>query len=329
MSATRMLTPGRRPARLRRVLLMGLAGGAIAATCIAIAAVTRAAVTGAAAGPEPAASVESGSWIAYSTAPANGQWARRGGDAYLRLQGSDVYLARADSEPRLVAGRGDGTTWNVCPAFSPDGTMLAFGTKSPKRRAVRVVGVTQTGAIVAPSVTLKLKGRGNALCPRWSADGSRLAYLDRRRVVVRGLDGSFPRPRAGDPAAGHFRRNRSVLVSPTGDRVARLAGCAVTVTRLDGSKPRDLDVGLGCPYALAGWSPDGRELLIMRVVAGEVAFAMLAVPVDAQAELRFLDKVPDRLRVGSAVVVAAGVRVNHGRSWPGHGDVSWQPSASS
>lgn len=324
MSATRMLTRVRSSERLRRVLLVGLAGGAIAATCIVgVAAVTASVPSVGLPGaltPSDGAREQSDGWIAYSTAPANGQWDRRGGDGNLPyLQGSDVYLARAGSEPRLVAGRGDGTTWNVCPAFSPDGTMLAFGTRSPKRRAVRVVGVTQAGAIVAPSIRLALEGRGGAPCPRWSADGSRLAYLEGRRVVVRGLDGSLPRRRAGDPSVGDFGRSDSMLVSPIGDRVARLA-CdhfdptvgGVVVTRIDGSEPRDLGVECFGTYALAAWSPDGQKILVMKDVSG-FHFAMLAVSVNAPHD----------------VVSIVSARVNHPRSWPGHGDVSWQPSAAS
>jgi hypothetical protein len=130
--------------------------------------------------------------------------------------------------------------------------------------------------------------------------------------IVRGLDGSFPRRRASDPARRDFRRrNNYEVVSPEGDRVARLGG-GVVVSRLDGSEPRDLGVESLGTYALAAWSPDGETLLVMRDISG-FHFTMLAVPVDAPSE---------------AVPVAVAVRVNHPRSWPGHGDVSWQSSAS-
>ena len=104
------------------------------------------------------------------------------------------------------------------------GRFLAFGTRSPKRRAIRIVGVDQDGSIFrAPmyvpnlflgrsknvATPLALEGRGEASCPRWSADRSRLAYLVGGRVVVRGLDGSFPRRRASDPARRDFRRRNN------------------------------------------------------------------------------------------------------------------------
>ena len=310
----------------RRMHLAGLVAGALAVT-----AVIAVAANGPVAGDTEPAAAESATerrdegWIAYATAPAEGQRARCcGGPDMPYLSGSDIYLARAGSEPRLVAGRGDGTIWNVCPAFSPDGRFLAFGTKSPKRRAIRIVGVDRDGTVVrAPmygdyvvgrrrnvATPLALQGRGDASCPRWSAHGSRLAYLDGGRVVVRGLNGSFLRRRAGDPARGDFRRNHHEVVSPEGDRIARLDG-GVVVSRLDGSEAHDLGVEFFGSYAVAAWSPDGQKLLVMRDISG-FHFTMLAVPVDAPSE---------------AVPVAVAVRVNHPRSWPGNGDVSWQSSA--
>ena len=65
-----------------------------------------------------------GDWIAYSTAPADDQ---RRGSSSGRLLGSDVFMIRAGGRPKLVAGRGRGAIWNVCPVFSPNGKMLAFG----------------------------------------------------------------------------------------------------------------------------------------------------------------------------------------------------------
>lgn len=61
-----------------------------------------------------------GRWIAYSTAPAS--------DAFpgYAQWGSDVFVASVGGRPKLVAGRGKAKIWNVCPAFSPNGRMLAF-----------------------------------------------------------------------------------------------------------------------------------------------------------------------------------------------------------
>jgi hypothetical protein len=269
-----------------------------------------------------------GEWIAYSTTPHDQQTPRTwsGGSSYPYLRGSDIFLVRQGGTPRLVASRGDGKTWNVCPAFSPDGTKLAYAIKSPTGRTLRVVGVTPTGAIVAPGIDLKVAGSGDVPCPRWSSDGSRLAYRSGPKVIVRALDGSSPPIAAGDPAISDFRRGlNSPLVSPAGNLVARLtfdAGCRLFVARPDGSHERVLRFHAdACMYAVAAWSPDGRKLLMMTEggspqpppgKAGNTGFAMFAVSVNAP-----FDTVP----------IVRSVRVNHARSWPGRGDVSWQPIA--
>jgi hypothetical protein len=248
-----------------------------------------------------------GGWIAYATTSSDQQRPRRGEDS----TGSDIFLVREGDEPRLVASREDGHTWNICPAFSPDGTMLAFGTRSPSGRTVRVVGVSLAGTLVAPSIVLEVPGKGLAPCPRWASDGSRLAYVSGDAVVVRGLDGSSPDAVPGDPVRADFGGNPDRLVSPNGDLVARLAPtCGVLVARPDGSDERAL--GTGCVYAVAAWSPDSRSILVMRDVDGR-HFRMVAWSVDAPFE---------------SVVVVDRVPVNHARSWPGFGDVSWQPRTS-
>jgi Tol biopolymer transport system component len=250
-----------------------------------------------------------GKWIAYSTAPANDQSRRAG-----YLSGSDVFLIHQGGKPRLVAGRGKGEISNVCPAFSPNGAMLAFGREAPGGLAIRVVRVGGDGAVSAPVITLRVpRVSGLAPCPKWSSDSSRLAYLDtNRRTVVRGLDGSIRARRAGDPAIKDFNRGISSLVAPTGDLIARRSvngpSCTIVVSRRNGSKKRLIEDS-PCSYAIAEWSPDGRKLLVMKDMDG-AHFAMIAVSVDAPF---------------AATPVVAGIRVNHARSWPGYGDVSWQP----
>lgn len=265
---------------------------------------------------DSALTVRNGDWIAYSTVP-HGNQAPRDGPDY--LTGSDVFLVRQGHEPILVAGRGDGETWNVCPAFSPDGTKLAFSTKSQGRLSVSVVRMTRAGVSAAGRVDLDVIGRGNAPCPMWSTDGSRLTYVRAGKVVVRGLDGSTRRARAADPVRADFRaRYADSLTSPAGDLVARREdpACVVIVERPDGSGRRALQVGPAgqtiCPYAVAAWSPDGRRLLVMFDTSGR-NFTMIAVAVNAPFK---------------QVPIVEGVRVNHARSWPGRGDVSWQPRRS-
>lgn len=252
-----------------------------------------------------------GSWIAYSTAPV--------GDVYhatsnpSRSPGADVFVTKMGHRPKLVAGGRYHEIWNVCPAFSPKGRMLAFarvagGTVSAGSTIV-VVRIARRGPIRATRVVLNVPD-GAARCPRWSADSSRLGYLYRGKVVVRGLDGTRKHRAKGDPTVRDFDTSGDPIVSPTGELSARLGDSSIIISRPDGTTRNTIPDNLsGSPsYAIAGWSPDGRDLLLMKDVGG--AFQMRAVSVDPPF-------------VTSTVV--GRVRVNGARSWPGYGNVSWQP----
>jgi hypothetical protein len=250
-----------------------------------------------------------GDWIAYATASADDQSRRAG-----YRGGSDVFVVRAGGTPKLVEGRGSGRVWNVCPSFSPNGRLLAFGQKSPHGQSIKVGGIAADGAVMKKKIVLEVR-RASGPCPKWSSDSKRVGYLDSNgELVVVTLGGARRSPKAGDPQLKDFFRSDDALVSPDGTLVARrdpsTMTCKVVASRRDGSDKRVVD-DFPCSYANAGWSPDSRELLLMKDMDG-LHFAMVAVPVNA----------PD-----DAGPVVVGVRVNHPRSWPGYGDVSWQPRA--
>ena len=249
----------------------------------------------------------SNGWIAYSTSGHG-----RPPSSTDITTGSDIYLVRAGIAPRLIAGRQRGGIRNECPAFSPDGRQLAYSVDAGAERALVVLGVNADG-VTTETARFAVPGPGSPVCPRWSSDGTRVAYLDGATVVVRGLDGSTPVV-AGDPGAygfGHGPDISSPLLSPSGDWIVRLtndaSGCHIVVARADSSAAHVIALGY-CPYALPTWSPDGRQILLMEDVSG-LDFTMHAIAVDSPFE----------------ATIVSTVRTNGARSWPGWGDVSWQP----
>jgi hypothetical protein len=256
-----------------------------------------------------AARDRNGRWIAYSTSR---------GDQPGR--GSAVFLTRSAGGRTVLVAGGHGGTQNACPVFSPNGRLLAFARVVGGRSTIEVVPIGgRTSPIAGQRRVLKVaagQARSPA-CPRWSSNSSRLAYrvpnpgADGRqgKLVVRGLDGSFLSRAIGDPTLPDFDRHNRELVSPTGALIAKLnADGLLVVSRPDGSDRRRMD-DLSPAYAIAGWSPDGRKVLLMSD-GGGIAFTMQAVSVNPP----FTEK----------TVVAAG-RLISDRDWPGNGDVSWQP----
>jgi hypothetical protein len=261
--------------------------------------------------PQPA-HVENG-WIAFSTQPHRDQENLR---RWYERQGGDIYIAHDRDDLRMLVSRGPEMDTNVCPAFSPDGTRLAYGRLADAGPAVVILDLAADGTITgSTSFPIDLSNTA-APCPRWSADGTRIGSLERRNlVVIHALDGTILEATEGDPTFGDFVSVSVVgkedvpgsIVSPSGEySVSSVYERGLVVTPVDGSPDRTIHDEGG--YAIAGWSPDSTKVLRMRDVSGR-HFELSAISVDEPYTVE---------------IIAERIPTNGARSWPGMRDVSWQ-----
>lgn len=116
--------------------------------------------------------------------------------------GAGIFVTRLGGTPRRIIGtEGDGVA-EACPAFSPDGRLLAYGvvtqgqTENDVPMAEEVVMTELVIASITERGTLsplhRIRGGefgGVPPCPKWSPDGSAVAWLDATQLWVAPLEG--------------------------------------------------------------------------------------------------------------------------------------------
>jgi Tol biopolymer transport system component len=182
---------------------------------------------------------------------------------FVSTKDGDYALFRADADGkhvhRLTKARGDASTpaglfFQIEPAWSPDGSRLAFVSRRDGTFHVYVMNADGTGI---HRLTNTAKDDHN---PSWSADGTRIVYSREGALFVTPAAGGAARRvgrglgSATDPAW-----------SPDGKEIAydyRRPGYQnreLYVMNADGSRIRQL-TDLGRTSALPAWSPDGRRI---------------------------------------------------------------------
>lgn len=150
------------------------------------------------------------------------------------------------------------------PAWSPDGTILAFSSAATGRREVYVVNADGTGR---RQVT---HDPAAALDPTWSPDGRSLAFTSLRNgapdIYVTDLDGSDVRRITSDPAV-----DQQADWAPDGSQIAfesnRSGRFAIWGVAPDGSGGHQVTDG-STEQVEAAWSPDSTTLAFAAGAAG-------------------------------------------------------------
>ncbi len=172
------------------------------------------------------------------------------------------------------------------PALSPDGKLIAYAA-GPKERMHIFVRQLAGGS----PIDLTAAETGSFNWPRWSPDGTRIAF--HRQNPLAAPTGIFIVPALGGATRSFFDSTDgsptgSPAWSPDGTAIAYTSASGVFVRGLDDSTPRRL-ADLGSPHSLA-WSPDGRFIALVsenpnfmfsgRTLGNTAPSAIMVVPIE-------------------------------------------------
>jgi Tol biopolymer transport system component len=184
----------------------------------------------------------------------------------------DIFVVRDGEVPRRIAGwDGDGLD-QMCPRFSPDGTMLAYTEYQEGLNPWDVVVVPFDGGTAGPEL-LRVEATSDE-CMTWSPDSSRLAFVARRPGST-GMEGERDQyllkvtTLDGQEATlfDRFGGHKDVDWSPAGSVIAvkgstQSTGDAVWLVQVDGSGSRLLVRANPSPGQPTAWSPDGSKIVL-------------------------------------------------------------------
>jgi Tol biopolymer transport system component len=175
-----------------------------------------------------------------------------------RIVPASVYVVNVDgSGARTLTNRA--LAFDAHPAWSPEGTRIAFESTVDGKRAIWVMQADGQGLRRLTDLT----GAAAETAPAWSPRGDRIAYASDKdgnpEIYVVGADGSGSRRLTDNPA------NDGVPVwSPDGARIAfvsdRDGQFGIWAMAADGSAPARLVPGTADPGSKPAWSPDGRSI---------------------------------------------------------------------
>jgi Tol biopolymer transport system component len=195
--------------------------------------------------------------------------------AFPGANGRIVFTSSRDGNPELYAMNPDGTqvtrlTFDAAddfsPAFSADGTKIAWGRQTPFDREIWVMnadGTGQTNVTNHPAFDM---------LPSWAPDGQQIAFQSERGcfhcandVVVANADGSNPTVRTATQSGVN---NYAPKFSPDGSKLLFFSNREnpnnlpydIFVMNRDGTGTQKLSNGPGNDF-YPSWSPDGSRIV--------------------------------------------------------------------
>lgn len=193
-----------------------------------------------------------------------------------------IYLLSGGDEKRLTPADVDASTpqglfFQTEPAWSPDGSTIAFASKRSGTFDLYAMHADGTGT---RRLTSTKEDDGQ---PSWSADGKRVVFARGTpgRLFVMAVDGSGARPLTEGGA-----EETEPACSPDGRWIAyvrRESGTSIRelwLVRPDGSQARAL-TKLGGVAQAPAWSPDGKRI-VFSADAGESRFDIYTVGADGK-----------------------------------------------
>ena len=198
----------------------------------------------------------SNGWIVYVAEPGN---EAAGAPRY-------IYLAGEGVAARPIVGSAGDPLDRRCPAFSPDGSMLAYSQYAspfafPGTVTLVVTALDGSGDPTGGERRIAVRSvlEPNLLCARWSPDGRRLAYTVDTGLWVASLDGPTPVRLFDNGGSGPVH---DFEWSPDGAQIAVSVDGAVLLVPAGGGEARVVPGGMD--GGTLTWAPDGTRLAVGR-----------------------------------------------------------------